>query len=249
MTLFDFQVAGFFLVFARIGAVMMLLPGFGDAAVSPRIRLILALALSLVIFPLAARYLPPLPADAIGLGGFIIAEVVIGLMIGAIVKILFSALVVTGSIIGLQSGLAAANLFDPSQGQQSAIIARFLGLAAIVLMFAAGLHHQIITGLARSYMMFAPGDGLMAGDFATLAIGAVANSFALGLQLAAPFLVYGIVFNVGLGLMARLAPTLQVFFIAQPLNLLLGFALMLALGGIILTQFIASFGDAIGALL
>ncbi len=249
MTLLDFQVAGFFLVFARIGAVIMLLPGFGDAAVSPRIRLILALALSLVIFPLAARYLPPIPVTAMGLGGLIIAEVAIGLMIGAIVKILFSALVVTGAIIGLQSGLAAANLFDPSQGGQSAIIARFLGLAAIVLMFAAGLHHQIIEGLARSYMMFTPGDGLMPGDFATLAVDAMAGSFALGLQLAAPFLVYGIVFNVGLGLMARLAPTLQVFFIAQPLNLLLGFALMLALGGIILTQFIASFGEAIGKLL
>ena len=241
MSVFDFQIAGFFLVFARIGAVVMLLPGLGDNAVPPRVRLIAALLVSLVIFPVVARYLPPVPGSAAALGALIVAEMAVGLLIGAIVKILFSALAVTGSIIGLQSGLAAANLFDPSQNQQAAILARFLGLAAIVLLFAANLHHAIIEGLARSYMMFAPGGELMPGDFAALAVDAVAASFALGLQLAAPFLVYGIVFNIGLGLMARLAPTLQVFFIAQPLNLLLGFALLLALGGIILTQFIDSF--------
>lgn len=249
MTFLDFEVAGFFLVFARIGAALMLLPAFGDTNVSPRIRLLIALILSLVIFPVVARHLPALPATGTGLGALIAAEVVIGLLIGAIVKILFSALVVTGAVIGLQSGLAAANLFDPTQGQQSAMIARFLLLAATVLLFAADLHHVMLRGLVSSYMMFAPGEALMPGDFAELAVDAVASSFALGLQLAAPFLVYGIVFNVGLGLMARLAPTLQVFFIAQPLNLLLGFALMLALGGIILTQFIQSFGDMLGVLL
>ncbi|MEO0499107.1 MAG: flagellar biosynthetic protein FliR [Pseudomonadota bacterium] len=248
MTSLPIQLAGFFLVFARIGAIVMLLPGFGDTAVPPRVRLLIAIALSLILFPVVTRHLPAIPGSASGLGALIVAEVLIGLLIGAIVKILFSALTVTGAIIGLQSGLAAANLFDPSQGQQSAILARFFGLAAIVLMFAAGLHHQIIEGLVRSYMMFIPGDGLMPEDFATLAVDAVATSFALGLQLAAPFLVYGIVFNVGLGLMARLTPTLQVFFVAQPLNLLLGFALMLALGGIILTQFIAAFGDMLGTI-
>jgi flagellar biosynthetic protein FliR len=94
-------------------------------------------------------------------------------------------------------------------------------------------------------MFMAPGGALSAGDFSELAVSAVSASFSLGLQLSAPFLVYGLIFNVGLGLMARLTPALQVFFIAQPLNLLLAFSLMLATMGLILSQFIDRFAEAL----
>lgn len=243
--LLRFEIAGFFLVFARIGAVMMFLPGIGDTDVSPRIRLMAALLVSLVVFPAVARHLPPAPANEAALLAMLIGELAIGLALGAIVRILFSALTLTGSLIAVQSGLATATLFNPADGQQSAQIGRFLSLAAVVLMFVGGLHHMIFASLVRSYMFMAPGGALNTGDFAELAVGAVASSFSLGLQLAAPFLVFGLIFNVGLGLMARLTPTIQVFFIAQPLNLLLGFALMLATMGLVLTQFIERFAEAL----
>lgn len=243
--LLRFEVAGFFLVFARIGAVMMLLPGIGDSEVPARIRLMAAILVSLVVFPAVARHLPGAPANEAALFGLLIGEIAIGLALGAIVRILFSALALAGSVIALQSGLSAATLFNPADGQQGAMIGRFIAIAAVVLMFAGGLHHMIFSSLVRSYMFMAPGGALMPGDFAELAVGAVSSSFSLGLQLAAPFLVYGLIFNVGLGLMARLTPALQIFFIAQPLNLLLAFALMLATMGIVLTQFIDRFSEAL----
>lgn len=243
--LLRFEVAGFFLVFARIGAVMMLLPGIGDTDVNPRVRLMLALLVSLVVFPAVAHHLPGKPANDAAMLGLLIGELAVGLALGAIVRILFSAIALTGSVISLQSGLAASTLFNPSEGQQSAVVGRFLALGAIVLMFAGGLHHMIFGSLVRSYMVMSPGATLVPGDFAELALDAIATSFSLGLQLAAPFVVYGLVFNVGLGMMARLTPTLQVFFIAQPLNILLAFALMMVTLGLILTQFIDRFGEAL----
>lgn len=245
--LLRFEIAGFFLVFARIGAVLMLLPGIGDSEVPARIRLLAALLISLVVFPAVARHLPGAPANDAAFLGLLLGELAIGLALGGIVRILFSALALTGTVIALNAGLSAATLFNPQEGQQGAMVSRFLAIGAIVLMFAAGLHHMIFASLTRSYMVMAPGGALNAGDFATLAIDALGASFALGLQLAAPFLVYGLIFNVGLGLMARLTPALQVFFIAQPLNILIAFALMLATMGLALQQFIAWFGDALAS--
>ncbi len=239
------QVTAFLLIFARIGAFIMLVPGIGDDSVPTRVRLVFALLVTLVVLPAVSMHLPPTPTNDAALFGFMLGELLVGLMMGAIVRILFSALAFAGSIIGLQSGLAAATLFDPSQGQQSPIIGRFLALAAIVLIFSAGLHHLMIESVVRSYIGFRPGAPLMAGDVAELGIEAMRMSFSLGLQLAAPFLVYGIIFNLGLGFIARLTPTIQVFFIAQPLNLLLSFALLLATSGLMLTLFIDSFSAAI----
>ena len=243
--LLSFEVAGFFLVFARIGAVMMLLPGIGEAEVPPRIRLIAAILVSLVVFPAVVRHLPGAPANDAALLGLLIGELAVGLALGAIVRILFSALAFAGTVIALNAGLSAATLFNPQEGQQGAMVSRFLALAAIVMMFAAGLHHMIFESLTRSYMVMRPGGAIAVGDFATLAVDAVGASFALGLQLAAPFVVYGLIFNIGLGLMARLTPALQVFFVAQPLNLLMAFALMLATFGLILATFIDRFGEAV----
>ena len=245
--LLRFEIAGFSLVFARLGTMLMLLPGFGDEAISPRIRLIFALLISLVAFPAVARYLPAAPSE-FGLLGLLMGEIAIGAGFGLIIRTLFSALVLAGSVIGLSSGLAAATLFDPTQGAQSPMLGRFLALAATLLIFAGGLHHLMLEAIVRSYMALSPGSSLPAGDFATLAVDTMAASFALGLQLAAPFLVYALVFNVGLGLMARLTPSLQVFFIAQPLNILLGFALMLATMGLVLTTFIARFTELLDGL-
>ena len=248
-SILTYEVTGYLLVFARIGAIIMLLPGIGDDGVPPRVRLLFAILLSLIVYPAVILHLPPMPSAAPALLGLLIAEVAIGLMIGAIVRVLFASLSVAGTVIATQSGLAGAMTFDPLAGAQNPLVARFMGVTGVVLIFASGLHHVILSGAVRSYMLFNPGDGLIAGDFAKLATDAVQASFALGLQLAAPFLVYGIIFNVGLGLIARLTPSIQVFFIAQPLNILLAFALLLATIGLTMTVFVERFAEALRLLL
>lgn len=222
------QIYGFMLVFARIGAMVMLMPGFGEMAVPAWIRLGLAMAISAVVFPLTAATLPQLPPLPMGLMAGVMTETLIGLFIGGMARLLLSALHVGGTVIAFQTGLAAAQGFDPAQQSQSAIVATFMTLIGVNLIFATNLHYLLIQAMIDSYTVFAPGNLPPVAQFSQLAISTISHSFSIGIQIATPFLVFGLVFNVGLGLVARLMPQLQVFFIAAPAQIMLGFMLLAA---------------------
>jgi flagellar biosynthetic protein FliR len=131
---------------------------------------------------------------------------------------------------------------DSLQGGAASVLTKFLSVSASVMCMAMLVHHQWILAIVKSYQTFPVGGLPPAGDFAQLAIATATRSLALAVGLAAPMIVYGLVFNVGLGLAARVAPAIQVFFIAQPLNLVAGIALFAVLGGAMLNAFAASFG-------
>lgn len=248
-TPFSADITLWLLIFARVGAIMMLLPGFGDEALPAKVKLIFGLLLSLILYPSLLPRLPEIGALDPLLAPLVVQEVVIGLMLGALLRLAHSAIMIGGSIIGLQSGLSMAMVFDPSAGGQNSVIARFMGVGALVLIFALNIDHLLIGGLLRSYTIFAPGGRLMAGDMAQVAIQTMAQAFAVGVQLSAPFLLYGLVFNMGLGLVSRLTPSVQIFFIAQPLNHLLAFAILLATMGLMLALFARFFAEAVKGLM
>ena len=229
------ETATFLILFARVGAVLMLLPVFSEEGVPAQIRLLISLGMALGLWGLLG---PRIPAEAAGvLPSTIITELLVGFAIGAIVRIMFLAAVMAGSLVSLQVGLSAAVIFDPSQGGQTPLLGKFVAVAAAVVCLSVGIHHLWIGAIIRSYDMFPVGGLPPANDFAQLAIRTVTHSMALGLSLAAPLIVYGIVFNAALGLMARLAPAIQIFFIAQPLNILLGIALFTTVLGTMLATF------------
>ena len=213
------------LVFARIGSMLMLFPGFGETSVPARLRLALALLLAFIIVGLVGDKLPPIPEQPMQMAGLVGSEVLIGLMFGAIARLMMSALSVAGQVIGMQAGLAMAQTFDPSQGRQSAIFSSFLSLTGVVLIFTTGLHHMFITGLVGSYDLISPGALPLAADVKDLATNTVADSFRLGVQMAAPLIAFGLIFYLALGVLSRLMPQLQIFFIAMPLNVLVGVAI------------------------
>lgn len=227
----------YLLVFTRIGAMIMVMPGLGERMIPARMRLVLALAISLLIYFLVADVLPAMPTSPFALAGLIIGEVVIGLMIGGIARMLLSALHVAGSVLAVQTGLAAAQQFDPTQGSQGALMAGFLTLMGITLIMVTDLHHLLIGAMDSSYRLFPPGGSLPVADMAETAANIVTRSFAIGLQLAAPFMVYGLIFYIGVGIISRLMPTLQIFFIAMPLNIMAGFAIMMLVLSAIMAWF------------
>ncbi|MEN3953289.1 flagellar biosynthetic protein FliR [Iodidimonas sp. SYSU 1G8] len=232
--------AGFLVLFARIGSILMLLPAFSEEAVPPRIRLTIALGITLSLDGLLAPRLPVLDLESTALPGLILAELMVGLAVGFIIKVMFQAAAMAGSIIALQIGLSSVLVPDASQGGQSLLLSRFIALAATVACFTAGIHHLWIGAMVRSYLVFPPGVLPPAADFAQLAIATVGAAMSLSLGLAAPLLIYGIIFNVALGLAARLTPTIQVFFIGQPLNILFGLSLFAVLFGTIINVFAQS---------
>lgn len=240
----------YLLVFARVGAMLMLLPGVATMGVPARVRVVLALAVAYALAPLVQSQYPQVaPQSVIGLGILIAQEITAGVLVGAMAAIIMSGLQVGGFLIASQIGLAYSQSFDPSQNTQGASLGNFLSMLGTVAIFATNLHHLAIGAIVGSYRMLPPGAHLPTADMAQLVIRLVSSSFALGFQLAAPFLVFGFAVYAGLGLLARLMPQLQVFFVAMPINILTGFVIMFAMLGAMITLFLNYYSTSMGIFL
>lgn len=226
------------LLFARLGAIVMLLPGIGEAYVPARIRLSMALLLALTLFPIVGHTLPALPPTLGSMVGWIIREVLVGLAIGAILRSFMTAMMVTGEIVSMQTTLGFSQTANPMQASPGSTIAAFLTLLGITLLFATNTHHLFIGGIVGSYDLLAPSKPLIAADFTQMAVRTLSQSFLLGVQLAAPVLVFALVFNVASGLVARVMPSFQVYFAAAPLSVLLGLSVFALSLGVLGTVFI-----------
>ena len=221
------------LVFSRIGAMLMVMPGVGEANVPPMIRLGFALLLSLVLGPIAAPTLPAEPVDVSGTAFLIGREALIGVTIGGLLRLFLSSLTATGEFVSLKTTLAFAQTANPTQAEPGTTISTFLTLLGVTLIFDTNLHRMFIAAMAHSYTLFPPTHALPLNDAGALAARTVGESFGLGLQLAAPVVVFALVFNIATGLVGRVMPQFQIFFVASPLTLLLGLSIFaLSLGAI-----------------
>ena len=218
--------AAFMLAFARVGAMVMLLPGLGESNIPVRVKLSIALLLTLIVLPLHRQAYHVDMTSMTSLLVLMVHEIVIGIILGATARVTLSALQVAGSIIAQQVGLGFVTSVDPTQGQQGVLIGNFLTLLGVTMLFATDSHHLVIAALSDSYKVFSPGETMSSGDVASLATQAFTAAFKIGLQLSAPFLVFGLVFNIGLGVLARLMPQMQVYFVGVPLSIFAGFLIL-----------------------
>jgi flagellar biosynthetic protein FliR len=232
--------AAFLLIFARTGTMVMLLPGLGEQNISPRLKLTIALVLAAVLLP------PHRPAYHIDTGALgptivlLVEEIMIGAVLGLTARLTISALEVAGSVIAQQLGLGFVTTIDPTQGEQGVIIGNFLTMLGITLFFATDMHHLVIAALNSSYDLFEPGEVPAVGDVAALV-----TKTAAGIQLSAPFLAFGLLFNIGLGVLSRLMPQMQVFFVALPLSILIGLLFLLLVLGTMMGYFLGYVGGVL----
>jgi flagellar biosynthesis protein FliR len=240
--------AAFLLVFARIGTMLMLLPALGEQNISPRMRLTFALVLAAVLLPLH-RNASQLDLRSFGpMLAMLAEELFIGAVLGLAARLTISALQVAGSVVAQQLGLGFVTAVDPTQGQQGIIVGNFLTMLGITLVFALDLHHLVIAALNDSYTLFQPGDIPLLGDVAAMTTRTIASAFRVGIQLSAPFLVFGLLFNLGLGVLSRLMPQMQVFFVGVPLSILLGFLILMLAVGAMMGVFLDSVESVLSAL-
>jgi flagellar biosynthetic protein FliR len=242
------QVAAIFiLIFARIGTMVMLMPALGETMVPARLRLGIALALTLVFFPLisgAYRIEMAIPA----LVRLLLGELAVGFVIGGVGRMLMGGLQTAGTVIANQLGLGFVTTVDPTMGQQGAIFSGFLALLAVTLIFAADLHHLVIAAMFDSYQLFAPGGLPPVGDAAALITKTIAGAFKIAIQVSAPFLVFGVIFNAGLAILSRLMPQMQVFFIALPASIMLGLILFAAVIATMMAVWLGYLQDSLNLL-
>lgn len=215
------------MVFARLAAMVMTLPALGEATVPAQVRLALALVMTLALAPAASQFLPPQPQDPVAMAPLILTEVAIGVGLGAAARLILSALEVAGQIAGFQTGLALAQTVNPTQGQQGAIFAAVMNATGIALIFATDLHHVFIRGILGSYTLVDL-SRQAAADLSQLGLEMFVKAFSVGVQISAPLLAFGVILNVGVGVLARLMPQAQMFFVAQPVTVMLGLVVFAA---------------------
>lgn len=224
------SVFAFTLTFVRLGTAIMIMPGIGDSFVSARVRLHVAAALSLMLFPLIVPFIPdPLPATT-GLLVLIIMEFLIGLFFGTLARVFITALDTAGMVISISSGLGNAQLFNPSLAAQGSLVGAFLSMTGVLVLLATNMHHLLFMGIVESYDLFPLGSIPDVGSMAELMSRAVAGSFSVGIKIAAPFIVLTVLLYTGMGVLSRLMPQVQVFILALPLQILVSImALMMVL--------------------
>ena len=225
------------------------MPGLGEIFVAERLRLVFALLTSLVLTPVVQPLIPAYPDSVPLLLWMLGKEIVIGSVIGLSARILFSSMHVAGMVIALQSGLASATLFDPSQGTQGTIFGNFLSLFALLLFFATNMHYLMLYGLAESYTLFIPGVNLPVGDFSELISKIVSSSFMIGIKISAPQIVIGLLLFLASGVLARLMPNMQIFFVIIPLQIMISLLVLLLTFSASLTWYMDTFKDTMSNLL
>ena len=238
------QLLIYIITFARMGTVMVLMPGIGDSFVSTRVRLLFALAFTAALAPAVADYLPQITSNA-QLMWVILSEMVVGFFIGTITRIFLAALDTGGMLIGMQLGLGNAMVFNPQMASQGSIIGAFLSVAGSVLIFATDLHHMLIFGMVDSYKSFPAGEVPMVDGMAQTITQAVSQSFAIGFYMAAPFIVVSLFLYIAMGVLGRLMPQIQVFILALPLQIALGTLVFFASFSTLMLYWLTQYDDAI----
>jgi flagellar biosynthetic protein FliR len=223
------------LVFCRMGAMMVILPAFGETYISPRFRLLVALAITLVMVGPVAQYIPPIYTNTVALILLIMGEVTIGFFLGFILRVIFNIFSIAGTILTYMVGFANAQLFNPVIQGQGGLHAALLTMAGIVVLQASNLHHYSFVALVDSYILFTPGEALFIGDMASKVMITMAQSFAIGFKLCSPFILAVILFYALMGIMSRLMPQLQIFFLSQPIQILGGTILFILLFATMMT--------------
>mgnify|MGYP001579190431 FL=1 len=220
----DFITTGvfaFILTFTRIGAAVTFMPGVGDSLTPQNIRLYIALGFSLVMAPFVSKYLPdPIPETPVLLS-LVAMEFVIGIFFSTIARIFMAAMDTAGMIVSMASGLGNAQLFNPGFSTQGSLMGAFLSVTGVTLMFVTDLHHLLFYGIVGSYELFPVGKVPDTGSMAELMAQALSASFLIGIEVAAPFLVVSLLLYIGMGVLTRLMPQIQVFLLALPLQIIL----------------------------
>ncbi len=243
--LLNLNMYSFLMVFIRLSTTIMLTPGFSSSYVSINIRLTIALALSLILMPLISPQLPIAPQNTAILISMIIQEITIGIFLGIVMQVLYAALNLAGSLAGQAIGFSNAQIFDPTTQAQSIIVETFLSIVAITVIFITDMHHLMISAITDSYHLFPAGQNLPLGDFAKQLTTSLNASFIMGFKLGSPFVAFSIIFYTGMGLVSRLMPQLNIFFLSLPLQIYLGIGLLFITAPILILWFTRYFDDGI----
>jgi flagellar biosynthetic protein FliR len=229
-----------FVVFCRIGACLMLVPGFSSVNIPPQVRLFIAIVITFALTPLLIAIVRPLLTDAppLRLASLICSELLIGSVIGLGGRVFFLALQTMATAMASAIGLSNIPGTQVGDTEPAPALVPLIMTAVTTLFFMTDQHWQVLRGLMNSYDIWHPGDRL-GGDVALAQfVNRLAEAFVLTLRITSPFIVYSVIVNLAVGLINKLTPAIPIYFVSVPFILLGGFLLFYITGDELLTQFI-----------
>lgn len=231
-----------FAVFIRIGAVMAVLPGFGDQSVPLRVRLALAIAFTLIVAPVVQPDFDPMAGSMMAAAILLAPEVVTGLFFGLVLRFFIFALQIAGAIAAQATSLS--QIFGGTAGADpQPAIGHLFVVAGTALAALSGLHVQAAAYLIHSYALVPFGTALGPSLVAQAGVQQVATAFSLGFSLAAPFLIASLIYNIVLGVINRAMPQLMVSFVGAPALTAGGLILLLLAAPLLLSLWALAFSD------
>lgn len=243
------EIFAFLMIFIRIGSAIMVMPGFGELFVSTRVRLVTALSIALVVTPMLGPNIPAIPDTMALLVVLIIKEVFVGVFIGFLMRVLTSAIHSAATMLAVQSGLANALFFDFSQSGQTTAVSNLMTFTGIVLIFAANLHHVMLTAVIESYTLMPVNQPIPIQDMAFLTASYLNKAFYVALKMAAPFIAMALITNTGAGVLSRLMPNFQVFFVLMAPQIWIAFFVLMIAAPAIMLHYLSYVEDGLTTLL
>lgn len=237
MEVYVTQFVLFLMLFARIASLVIIAPVFGHQSVPAVVKIALALFLSFVLYPLAAEKAPSMDLQLLSLVLVALKEVVVGLLLGFVTGLIFEGVRVAGELMGFDLGFSMATVFDPETSQNSPILSEFLVMVMTLVFLLINGHHFVLQGLQVSYEVVPVGGFTMSGVLSQKLVAMTGGMFVVGLQLAAPVMVSSFLVNIAMGVLARVAPQINVFIVSLPVKIIVGFVVLMTVGPVMIYVF------------
>jgi flagellar biosynthetic protein FliR len=212
----------FLFVFFRVGALILFVPVLGSRQVPVSMKIGLILFTSIVIFPLVQARPLPEPQGIFDLAVFLLSDVTIGLGIAYITRLIFAAVQIAGTVVDFQMGFGVVNVIDPQTDTQVSVTAQFHNIVAVLIFLVVDAHHFILQAIVESFFIINPAEINFSSLTPEYMLYLFSGTFTTAVKIAAPIMAILFFLSVGLGLVARTVPQMNVFIVGFPLQIGVG---------------------------
>ncbi len=210
----------------RLTGIMLFAPFFGSLAIPTRVKAVLVLALTALLYPVIS---PQIPAMTISQWPMMVfSELLVGVALGVATNIVFDGVQMAGSVLSMQMGYSLVNIMDPQTQVESTVVATFHQTIAMLIFLRLNVHFWILHALVRSFDYLPPASGHFGADFATATLRAGADVFSIGIQIAAPVLSATLLADVALGLLGKASPQLPLMLLGPAVKSILGLLILIS---------------------
>lgn len=241
----DGLLAGLFVLFCRIGACIMTMPGFSSARIPMRARLYIAFGVTAALAPPLIETVKPavVGASTTAIAFVLVGELLIGVLIGSLARVFFFALETLGTAAVMTMGLGNVLGAPIDENEPLPAMTSLVMLGATTLIFVLDQHWEIIRGLFQSYTAIPIRETLSPQSVLSEYMKVLTQAFFLALRISSPFLLFGLIVNLAFGFLNRMTPQIPVYFISTPLLIALGTYWLYLLSDDVFTAFSSAFGS------